>query len=546
MRSRMALQRDAVALLSLVSDLVIVLDDELRIASVNAAVERLLGHPAEALLGCALVSLLPPGFLATWQRMLADARGSTATAQRPRQVDLKLVQRDGSELPVLVELHRLERARGTALVLVARDASERRRLRSEQNRSEVLEEANSALREAMLHAEQATRVKSEFLANVSHEIRTPMTAILGFTEELLDQAIGASAPRETFDSLLTIQRNGDYLLTLLNDILDLSKIESGRLELERVAYSPISIVRDVARLMRVRAEAKSIPFHVEFETELPVRIEGDPTRVRQVLINLVGNAIKFTEVGSVRLRASLQESAGASRIVFEVTDTGIGISSVEHSRLFRPFRQADGSTTRRYGGTGLGLTISKHLCDLMDGSIELQSEPGRGTSVRISLPTGPLNGIERVRPSEDIADTPRGRIPRVEAPQLSGRVLLVEDGADNQRLIRLLLAKLGLEIVICENGQQGVERALEAREAGTPFDLILMDMQMPIMDGYTATRILRRRGYTGSIIALTAHAMHAERGRCLSAGCDDFATKPVDRESFFALLSTYLSARKDA
>jgi PAS domain S-box-containing protein len=542
---RMALQRDAVALLSLVSDLVIVLDDELQIRGANAAVERRLGYAAERLAGKPIASLIPPGLQSTWRSLVSDLNGAASATSRAREVELKLEQCDGGELPTVAALHRLENAHGHTLVLIARDASERRKLRSEQNRAEVLEEANSALREAMLHAEQTTRVKSEFLANVSHEIRTPMTAILGFTEELLDQALSVSAPRETFDALQTIQRNGDYLLTLLNDILDLSKIESGRLELERVSYSPLAIVRDVARLMRVRAEAKGVPFHVEFSTALPVRIEGDPTRVRQVLINLVGNGLKFTEVGSVCLRASLQEAAGSSRIVFEVSDTGIGISSAERSRLFRPFRQADGSTTRRYGGTGLGLTISKHLCELMDGSIEFESEPGRGTTVRVSLPTGSLEGIERTKPVDDAADTPRTGIARAAAPHLSGRVLLVEDGADNQRLIRLLLAKLGLEIVICENGQQGVERALEAREAGNPFDLILMDMQMPIMDGYTATRILRRRGYTGSIVALTAHAMHAERGRCLAAGCDDFATKPVDRESFFALLSKYLHPKEE-
>ncbi len=542
----MALQRDAVALLSLVSDLVIVLDDDFRILGANATVERRLGYAAERLAGRPVESLVHPALQETWRTLAAEQTGASAASARPREVDLKLVQCDGGDLPAVVALYRLENADGHTRVLIARDASDRRKLRSEQNRAEVLEEANSALREAMLHAEQTTRVKSEFLANVSHEIRTPMTAILGFAEELLDQALAASAPRETVDALQTIQRNGDYLLTLLNDILDLSKIESGRLELERVSYSPIAIVRDVARLMRVRAEAKGVPFHVEFATPLPVRIEGDPTRVRQVLINLVGNGLKFTEVGKVELRASLREAAGASRIVFEVTDTGIGISNAERSRLFRPFRQADGSTTRRYGGTGLGLTISKHLCELMDGSIEFESEPGRGTTVSVSLPTGSLEGVERMRPLDDSGDTPRTGVPsRAPAPHLAGRVLLVEDGADNQRLIRLLLAKLGLEIEICENGQQGVERALAAREAGHPFSLILMDMQMPIMDGYTATRILRRRGYTGSIVALTAHAMHAERGRCLAAGCDDFATKPVDRETFFALLSRYLRDQKE-
>jgi PAS domain S-box-containing protein len=543
MRPRMTLQRDAVALLSLVSDLVIVLDDELRIRGVNSAVERRLGYAAASLVGQEMIALVHPALQDTWRSQVIDARIPGAVGQRAREVELKLIQCDGGELPAAVALHRLEDSNGTTLVVVARDGSDRRRLRAEQNRAEVLEEANSALREAMLHAEQTTRVKSEFLANVSHEIRTPMTSILGFTEELLDEAAKSAAPIETVDALRTIQRNGDFLLTLLNDILDLSKIESGRLELERVGYSPISIVRDVARLMRMRAEAKGVPFQVEFLTELPALIEGDPTRVRQVLINLVGNGIKFTDVGSVRLRAWLHEPPSGGRVIFEVSDTGIGISSAERARLFQPFRQADSSTTRRYGGTGLGLTISKHLCELMDGSIEFESEPGRGTTVRVSLPTGSLAGVERVRASDDDAVTPRSNALRV-SPRLSGRVLLVEDGADNQRLIRLLLAKLGLVVTICENGQQGVERALEAREAGAEFDMILMDMQMPIMDGYTATRILRRRGYTGSIVALTAHAMHAERGRCLAAGCDDFATKPVDRETFFALLGRYLSSTK--
>ncbi len=542
----MSLARAEVTLLSLVSDLVITLDGELRIIGVNAAVERRLGHRSEIVEGSSIDALIAPGFAETWQSMLTESRSAPADVRPDREREFKLARHDGGAFAGLATLYRLGATQDGRFALVVRDATERRKLRSDQNRIELLEEANSALREAMLHAEQATRVKSEFLANVSHEIRTPMTAILGFTEELLDEAANVAAPRATVDALRTIQRNGDYLLTLLNDILDLSKIESGRLEVERVAYSPIAIVRDVARLMRVRSEAKGISFRLEFGSELPVSIEGDPTRMRQVLINLVGNGIKFTSTGSVRLRTSFHDDGVSSRIVFEVADTGIGIADDERGRLFLPFRQADGSTTRRYGGTGLGLAISKHLCELMDGSIEFQSETGRGTTVRVSLPTGPLEGVERVHVSEELVDTPRTGNEREPVPRLSGRVLLVEDGVDNQRLIRLLLAKLGLEISICENGEEGVERALLAREAGTPFDLILMDMQMPVMDGYTATRLLRSRGYTGSIVALTAHAMHSERGRCVSAGCDDFATKPVERERFFALLARYLRAKSEA
>jgi PAS domain S-box-containing protein len=542
----MGFQRDAVALLSLVSDLVIVLDADLRVRGANAAVERRLGWLATALVGRPMAELVSAnarqGFEA-WARELFEP--GRAAVQRSREVELKLVQCDGGELPAILALHRFAGEDGDALVLIARDASERRKLRAEQDRAEQLEEANSALREAMLHAERTTRVKSEFLANVSHEIRTPMTAILGFTDELLDEAVRSQAPRETQDALRTIRRNGDYLLTLLNDILDLSKIESGRLDLESVTYSPIDVVLEVARLMRVRADAKAIRFEVDFATALPARIDGDPTRVRQILINLVGNGIKFTDLGSVKLRVALREGGGGARIVYEVIDTGIGISPDDRAKLFRPFRQADGSTTRRYGGSGLGLTISKHLCELMDGTIELESDPGRGATFRVTLPTGSLEGVERVHPQTEDPDLP-GERARQRAPRLSGRVLLVEDGRDNQLLLRRLLGKAGLEVEVCENGQQAVEVVLAARADGVPFDLILMDMQMPIMDGYTATRVLRSRGYEGPILALTAHAMDTERARCLACGCDDFATKPIDRDGFFALLARYLEKSQEA
>jgi PAS domain S-box-containing protein len=542
----MGFQRDAAALLSLVSDLVIVLDAELRVRGANASVERHLGRLATSLVGRPVRELIAQASLGTFEGCAREAAGpARGNVQRPREVELRLLQVDGGELPVIGALHRVGDDPEQPLVLIARDASDRRKLRAEQNRAEQLEEATSALREAMLHAERTTRVKSEFLANVSHEIRTPMTAILGFADELLDEAARSQAPRETQDALRTIRRNGDYLLTLLNDILDLSKIESGRLDLERVTYSPVDVVHEVERLMRVRADAKAIRFEIEFATAVPVRIEGDPTRVRQVLINLVGNGIKFTDLGSVRLSVALREASTGPRIVFEVIDTGIGIAPADRAKLFHPFRQADGSTTRRYGGSGLGLTISKHLCELMDGTIELESDPGRGTTFRVSLPTGPIAGVERVQPRPEGAEPPRDA-ERLRTPQLSGRVLLVEDGRDNQLLVRRLLAKAGLDCEVCENGQQAVEVVLAARADGVPFDLILMDMQMPIMDGYTATRLLRSRGYDGPIVALTAHAMDTERARCIACGCDDFATKPIDRESFFALLSRHLSGAKDA
>jgi len=528
------------ALLEVVSDAIFWLDAELCILRANAAALRLLRQELESVYGLSLDQLVSPtsrkGFLAYVGERRAD--GGAAT----KRVDVRLAHLDVVDHPVELALHASEIDGRPGWLAIVRDLTERRQLRSERNRAESLEEANSALREAMLHAEQTTRVKTEFLANVSHEIRTPMTAILGFTEVLLEEGRRTQAPAATIDALRTIQRNGDYLLALLNDILDLSKIESGRLEVERVTFSPVAVVHEVERLMRVRAESKGIAFRIEFDGELPEHIEGDPTRMRQILINLVGNAIKFTEIGEVRLRVRLCDEPPPARLRFEVVDTGIGITSAERSKLFRPFGQADSSTTRRYGGTGLGLTISKRLTDLLDGTIEVESEPGHGTTFIVEVPAGDLAGVARVG-AEGASKQADERSADAE-PRLTGTVLLVEDGPDNQRLIELLLRNVGLDVVMAENGQQAVERVQEARTSGKRFSLVLMDMQMPVMDGYTATRILRRQGFQPPIVALTAHAMDTERSRCISAGCDDFATKPIDRTRFYALLRRHLGEAK--
>jgi PAS domain S-box-containing protein len=526
---------------ALVSDALLWLDSELCILRTNEAAQRLLRQPSEMLYGLALDDLVSPATRKSFHAYVEERRAAGGRAER--RIDARLSHLEVVDLPVEIALHAVERDGGTAWLAIARDLTERRQLRAERNRTESLEEANSALREAMLHAEQTTRIKTEFLANVSHEIRTPMTAILGFTEILLEEARRNAAPAATVDALRTIQRNGDYLLALLNDILDLSKIESGRLEVERVTFSPVAVVREVERLMRVRAEAKAIGFHIEFDGSLPAHVEGDPTRVRQILINLVGTAIKFTEIGEVRLRVRLLDEPAPARLHFEVVDTGIGITEAERSKLFRPFGQADSSTTRRYGGTGLGLTISKRLTDLLDGSIDVESEPGRGTLFRVEIPAGNLEGVARIAAAQ--AQSAGAGAAADEDTRFSGTVLLVEDGPDNQRLIQLLLGRVGLSVVTVDNGQQAVERVHEARAAGERFSLVLMDMQMPVMDGYTATRILRRHGFDAPIVALTAHAMDTERARCLSAGCDDFATKPIDRAKFYALLRRHLGAPKD-
>ncbi len=378
-------------------------------------------------------------------------------------------------------------------------------------------------------ATEASRSKSEFLANMSHEIRTPMTAVIGYADLLLDPTITAS---ERLNHVQTIRRNGEHLLSLINDILDLSKIEAGKMTVESVPCSPSQIIVDVCSLMRVRARDKGLDFEVEFQTPIPETIVSDPTRLRQTLLNLVGNAIKFTHRGSVRILARCGGPGAAEpRLTLEVADTGVGLSREQAARLFQPFEQADNSTTRKFGGTGLGLVICQRLTRMMGGDISVDSLPGRGSSFTMTVSTGDLAGV-RMFDGLTEAEIPEvGDAPKVaaSAEPLRCAVLLAEDGVDNQILVSTVLNKAGASVVVAENGRLAVERALAAAVSGSPFDVILMDMQMPELDGYGATAKLRQKGYRAPIIALTAHAMAGDRERCLNAGCDDYLTKPIHR-----------------
>ena len=384
-------------------------------------------------------------------------------------------------------------------------------------------------------AECANQAKSDFLANMSHEIRTPMNAILGFTDWL--QRGLATSKDEEQEYLSTIHSSGRHLMELINDILDLSKIEAGKMEIDLEQRSPYQIIHEVTGIFRVRAEEKGISLVTNFETDLPATISTDDVRLRQVLTNLLGNAIKFTSAGEVSISTGLLEDDSRPMLQIQIADSGIGMTSEQLDRIFKPFVQADSSVTRKFGGTGLGLAISKRIVEALGGEISVTSHPGLGSVFTFAIDVGDLSGTERIdydtflRSSQEQHDGKNRGVIQLPA----GRILVVDDGDANRRLIRLILEKAGCQIDEAKNGKLGVEKASQS-----PYDVILMDMQMPVLDGYQATSQLREQGYTNPIIALTANAMAGDQEKCADAGCDDFLAKPVNIDQLIVTVAKYL------
>jgi PAS domain S-box-containing protein len=454
-------------------------------------------------------------------------------------------------------------------IAVLRDITERKasEQRLKENAQE-LEQKNEELEKALSDAREATRMKSRFLANMSHEIRTPMNGVLGMTDFLLGTAL-SDEQREYTES---IKRCADSLLGLLDDILDLSRIEAGKLRLDRAEFALQPAIVEAASLFALQARAKSLDFASGVAPEVPQWAVGDPGRLRQVLVNLLGNAIKFTERGRVFLKAEVaSQTADGVQLKFTVRDTGIGISRSEQARLFDTFTQVDESNTRKYGGTGLGLAISKQLVEMMGGQIGVESEPGRGSQfwftaslgksakrdlspsddpsgkanpdlgVRHAAPTSPAvkkPGSGSVQPAEAPASPPARGSPGPQSGLASMRILLAEDNEINQRITLRLLEKLGLAADSVINGRQAVEAVAKRK-----YDLVLMDCQMPDMDGYEATAVIRSREGAGrrhTICALTANAMDGDRERCLAAGMDDYISKPVGLEKLREALDRWI------
>lgn len=385
-----------------------------------------------------------------------------------------------------------------------------------------LEETVTRRTEAL---ERALESRSEFLANTSHELRTPMNAILGFTEILSEEDLDAEERRKYLHHVRT---SGRHLMGLIEDVLDLTKIDAGKMVVENIPYSPQQVLDEAAAMLRSQAEGKGLEFR-SLVNGKQSEVLGDPTRLRQVLVNLGANAIKFTESGSVELRIVCQ----ASRLHVEVTDTGVGIPEHKLETIFGAFEQADASDTRRFGGTGLGLAISRELTRLMGGELNVRSTPGEGSTFYFDITAEPT--IEAPLPK-----------PAQVSTTASGRLLLVDDVATNRLLGRRICEKIGINVAEAEDGQDAVLTFQAAVEEGRPFDLVLMDLQMPVVDGYEATRQIRALGFEGPIIALTAAVLPEHRDAALEAGCDDFLTKPIDASALAAVMSSHLSSDSSA
>lgn len=541
------------AILSEMIDAVITISERGIIEEFNRAAEKMFGYHKSETIGKNVNMLMPSPYREAHDQYLAKylATGSRKIIGIGREVVGQ--RKDGSTFAmqlavseVTVQPH--EHGPSTTLFTgIVRDLTDQKR-------------AERALITAKESAEDANKAKSEFLANMSHELRTPMTAILGFSELIVDN----SECPESRDAAQTIHRNGRYLLELINDILDLSKVETGMLELSPRSVDPSVVVAEVASMMRLRAAKKGLHLQERFEGDLPAAIYSDPKRLKQILSNIVENAIKFTTEGSIEIVARVSSSSSNTpSLCIDVVDSGIGIADNQLEKIFLPFVQADGSMTRRFGGTGLGLSISRQIAQALGGDIEVVSELGVGTTFTLSLPyevSTETETSETEAPSVTTQDVPRCTRRSTSKPEESSsanleaqrqpfgkegptcRVLLAEDGTDNQRLISLLLRKSGAEVTVVDNGQLAVSEATNALARSEPFDVILMDMQMPVLDGYDATRTLRANGYQHPIVALTAHAMTSDRSKCLEAGCDDYATKPIQREKLVELLATYVDA----
>lgn len=400
----------------------------------------------------------------------------------------------------------------------------------EQKNKELIQK-NLELEKVSELALESTRTKSAFLATMSHEIRTPLTAIIGFAEMNLHDVIPKDNRKKYSESIL---RNGKHLLQVINDILDISKLEADRIEFEEERFSPIKVLQEVEQNLLPQVNKKGLFLDISYTYPLPEYIIGDALRFKQIILNLCSNALKFTEAGRINIKLSCD--INDKKLCVEVVDTGIGMTDEQVEKVFDAFTQADSTVSRKYGGTGLGLALSKQFIEKMGGKIEAHSVLGIGSRFIVTMKTGSITSVKIINSKQSSHTHIKPELHEyVEVKRVVGDILLVEDNLDNQQLFKLLLEKTGAKVQIASNGKEAVDAAM-----AKPFDLIFMDMQMPIMDGVEATRVLRQKGYDGTIVSLTANAMKQDREACFEAGCNDYITKPVSEKTLYKTVCEYL------
>lgn len=503
------------SIINSVNDYIIVLDAASRVKYIN---HRLPGLKLQDLIGSTWLDWIAPEFRLLAEKTISD----TITSGKSKTIEIRALGPQRQMTWFQVKLSRIPSKSNIEVSLVATDITEHK-------------EAEARLKEATAAAESANQAKSTFLANMSHEIRTPLGAVMGFAELIASSEI-TPAEKENYGA--AIKRNGELLSNIISDILDLSKIEVGKLNLDTQEVALDEVLFDLETLLRYKANEKAIEFSYSFEGKIPKKILTDPLRLRQVLLNIIGNSIKFTEQGRVEVTIKTVPSIeNKLQLAFLVKDTGIGIDPAQAKKLFQPFSQADASILTRYGGTGLGLILSRRLANLLGGDVVLSdSLPGKGSTFMVTIDPGPLQNLE-LRNYAGPADFTRPKAiaqkPGIKLDSI--RILVVDDSVDNQLLISKVLTMAGAAIETADNGEKALQLVRQKS-----FDLLLVDLQMPVLDGYETTSKLRKEGFSLPIIALTAHALKEIRERCLQSGFDDFITKPVDRIALVNKIAEYI------
>ena len=510
------------------ADAIISIDSRGTIIDWNPGAEKILGYSKEEILGKSINIILPEKYRQNHLQAIARVASTKQSTILGTTRELEAVRKDNTEFPIELTLGMWENPLGTFFTGVVRDRTENKK-------------AEADLHEGKRLAEEANQMKSNFLTMMSHEIRTPLTSILGYTDLLLTHTL---SPSSRFEFTQIIKRSSNLLLQTVNDILDSAKIEAGKLTVEKRFFSPQTLFTEILSVMRERSLAKGLKLDIEFATSIPETMFSDPTLIRQIVLNLLSNAIKFTSEGSVKMVLSMATPPDASTQLFQVDviDTGIGMTQEQIDKIFQPFTQADVSTSRKFGGTGLGLSISENLVEILEGTISCKSQVNKGTTFSFAVDTGPSAGFQMI----DKLEGPKAdESPSSQQIHLGGRFLLAEDTPESRRLIETLLSYAGATVDQAENGKIASEKGLEASEKGQPYDIILMDIMMPIMDGYDATALLRSKGYKGIIIALTASSDEGSREKCSKVGCDDIINKPIQQDAFLSTLKVYLDKIKE-